>query len=123
MRVDRDLGKTAEGKVCALTALECASVLARKGTILADREADRLGITAYLEAQHRLEAKAERERILATAKAAEPESKAVERGELEDKGVAGPGEATAPHAEEPARTPGVIMPPETRRVTGNPRRA
>lgn len=116
MQLDRALGKTKDGRVVEIADLECQYQIAGKGAIFTDADAERLGITAYYERQRR----AERQRVLAEAKAAhtEPSVKAVQQSEVEDKAVAGPGEHKAEEPTEEVPPSGVISPPEPRRLGG-----
>lgn len=104
------LYRTAEGRICEESDPQAAFLLIAAGQIMADAEAQRLGVTAYLaKRQAAAEEKAFKERA---AKTAAVEEKAVEKAEVEDKAV----------SEEETENKGIIFPPENRRAGGAPRR-
>lgn len=83
MDAPRDLYLTAQGQLCEAGTDEAAFLFHRKGQTITPQEDTSYGVTAYLERTSREEERAERQRILA-------EAKAVEQATVEDKAVAGP---------------------------------
>jgi hypothetical protein len=89
MELDRDLCLTATGVLCEWGSPEAAFVFHRKGQLVTPMEDAHYGVTAYLERTRRDRERAERQRVLAALQP-DPEEKAVEQAETEDKALRGP---------------------------------
>ena len=95
MDAPRDLYLTAEFRLCEAGSPEAAFLFHRAGQVITTQEEATYAVTAYLERTSHEGERAERERILA-------EAKAVEFAEVENKAVAEPVKPPAAPAEEPS---------------------
>jgi hypothetical protein len=117
MILPRRLYQTAEREFCEEDDVRQAYAFGSAGMTIADADAEKLGLKAYLD----------RTGYGATAvppTPAEPEQKAVDKADVEDKALAAPTEMKA--EDEPAKEetppPGVHMQPESRRMGSSGRR-